>query len=71
MIMCLKPVVTGLVLFSIVLATVSAQAQVSIDVSKITCDEYVHDKIPSDALALANRRLVKWLLSCQTQQPDY
>ena len=27
--------------------TVSAQAQVSIDVSKITCDEYVHDKIPT------------------------
>ena len=41
------PVVTGLVLSSIVFATVSAQAQVSIDVSKITCDEYVHDKIPS------------------------
>jgi hypothetical protein len=34
--MCLKPIVTGLVLSSIVFATVSAQAQVSIDVSKIT-----------------------------------
>jgi acid stress chaperone HdeB len=45
--MCLKPVVRGLVLSSIVFATVSAQAQVSIDVSKITCDEYVHDKIPT------------------------
>ena len=45
--MCLKPIVTGLVLSSIVFATVSAQAQVSIDVSKITCDEYVHDKIPT------------------------
>jgi len=45
--MCLKPIVTGLVLFSIVLAMVSAQAQVSIDVSKITCAEYVHDKIPT------------------------
>ena len=40
------PIVTGLVLTSIVFATVSAQAQVSIDVSKITCDQYVHDKIP-------------------------
>ena len=45
--MCPKPIVRGLVLSSIVLATVSAQAQVSIDVSKITCDEYVHDKIPT------------------------
>jgi acid stress chaperone HdeB len=41
------PIVTGLVLSSIVFATVSAQAQVSIDVSKITCDQYVHDKIPT------------------------
>jgi len=40
------PIVAGLVLSSIVFATLSAQAQVSIDVSKITCDEYVHDKIP-------------------------
>ena len=39
--------VTGLVLSSIVFATVSTQAQVSIDVSKITCDEYVHDEIPT------------------------
>ena len=67
------PIVAGLVLSSIVFATASAQAQVSIDVSKITCDEYVHDKIPGarDALALVNRRLVKWLLSCQTHQLDY
>jgi len=41
------PFVTGLVLSSIVFATVSTQAQVSIDVSKITCDEYVHDQIPT------------------------
>jgi hypothetical protein len=41
------PIVTGLVLSSIVFATVSTQAQVSIDVSKITCDQYVHDKIPT------------------------
>jgi hypothetical protein len=47
MIMRCKPIVTGLVLSSIVFATVSTQAQVSIDVSKITCDEYVHDKIPT------------------------
>jgi acid stress chaperone HdeB len=46
MIMRCTPIVTGLVLSSIVFATVSTQAQVSIDVSKITCDEYVHDKIP-------------------------
>jgi hypothetical protein len=41
------PIVTGLVLSSIVFATVSTQAQVSIDLSKITCDEYVHDQIPT------------------------
>jgi hypothetical protein len=73
--------ITALVLSSIVFAPVSARAQVSIDVSKITCDEYVHGKIPTPAcrvvggarhaLALANRHLVKWLLSCQTQQWDY
>ena len=39
------PIVAGLVLSSIVFATVSTQAQVSIDLSKITCDEYVHDQI--------------------------
>ena len=42
------PVATGLVLSSLVFTMVSAQAQVSIDVSKITCDEYVHDKIRVD-----------------------
>ena len=41
-----KPIVTGLALSSIVFATASAQ-EVSIDVSKITCDEYVHDRIPT------------------------
>jgi len=41
------PIVTGLVFILIVFATVSARAQVSIDFSKITCDEYVHDKIPA------------------------
>src|SRR6476661_5702795 len=71
MIMCLKPIVTGLVLFSIVLATVSAQAQVSIDVSKITCDEYVHDKIPTPDFASfsavgsreARSMLSRWLIA--------
>jgi hypothetical protein len=38
------PIITGLVLS---FATVSTQAQVSIDMSKITCDEYVHDRIPT------------------------
>jgi hypothetical protein len=47
MIMRRTPIVAGLVLSSIVFATASAQAQVSIDVSKITCDEYVHDRIPT------------------------
>jgi hypothetical protein len=47
MIMRTTPIVAGLVLSSIVFATVAAQAQVSIDVSKITCDEYVHDRIPT------------------------
>jgi acid stress chaperone HdeB len=41
------PIVTAVGLSSIVFATVSVRAQVSIDVSKITCDEYVHDKIPT------------------------
>ena len=41
------PFVTAVVLSSTVFAMVSVQAQVSIDVSKITCDEYVHDKIPT------------------------
>src|SRR5256886_16784787 len=41
------PFVTAVVLSSTVFAMVSVRAQVSIDVSKITCDEYVHDKIPT------------------------
>jgi acid stress chaperone HdeB len=44
-IMSPKPIVTGLVFSSIVFATASTQAQVVIvDVSKITCDQYVHAK---------------------------
>ena len=67
------PIVTGLVLSSIVFATVSAQAQVSIDVSKITCGEYVHDKIPtSDFISFsavgslpleARSMLSRWLIA--------
>src|SRR6266540_4595680 len=40
-----KPIVTGLVFSSIVFATASTQARVIVDVSKITCDQYVHAKI--------------------------
>ena len=47
------PIVAGLVLSSIVFATVSTQAQVSIDVSKITCDQYVHSKITTPNLIAA------------------
>ena len=65
------PIVTGLVLTSIVFATVSAQAQVSIDVSKITCDQYVHDKIPTPDFASfsavgslqARAMLSRWLIA--------
>ena len=37
-----KLIVTGSLLSSIVLAPAPTQAQVSVDVSKITCDQYVH-----------------------------
>ena len=67
------PIVAGLVLSSIVLAAVSARAQVSIDFSKITCDEYVHDKIPiSDFISFsavgslpfeARSMLSRWLIA--------
>ena len=67
------PIVTGLVLSSIVLAAVSARAQVSIDFSKITCDEYVHDKIPTSdfisfsavgSLSLEARSMLsRWLIA--------
>jgi hypothetical protein len=48
-----KPIVTGLVLSSIVFVTASAQAQVIVDVSKITCDQYVHAKITTPNLIAA------------------
>ena len=62
------PIVAGLVLSSIVFTTVSTQAQVSIDVSKITCDQYVHNKIPTPdfvrwlRLSEQNFRVDKWNL---------
>jgi len=40
-----KPIATGIVFSSIVFATASTQAQVVVDVSKITCDQFVHAKI--------------------------
>ena len=63
------PIVAGLV--TIVFATASAQAQVSIDVSKITCDQYVHDKIPTPDFASfstvgslqARAMLSRWLIA--------
>jgi hypothetical protein len=68
-----KPIVTGLVLSSIVFATVSARAQVSVDFSKITCNEYVHDEIPtSDFISFsavgslpfeARSMLSRWLIA--------
>ena len=71
--MCPKLTVTGLVFSAIVFATVSTQAQVSIDFSKITCDEYVHDKIPtSDFISFsalgplpfeARSMLSRWLIA--------
>src|SRR5215831_19033702 len=65
--------ITALVLSSVVFAPVSARAQVSIDVSKITCDEYVHDKIPTSdfisfsavgSLSLEARSMLsRWLIA--------
>jgi acid stress chaperone HdeB len=48
-----KPVFKGLVLSLIAFATASAQAQVIVDVSKITCDQYVHAKITTPNLLAA------------------
>ena len=60
--------IIALVLSSVVFAPVSARAQVGIEVSKITCDEYVHDKIPtSDVISfpavgslVARAMLLRW-----------
>ena len=45
------PIVAGLVLSSIVFAP--ASAQVVVDVSKITCDQYVYSKITTPNLIAA------------------
>jgi len=45
MIMRCTPIVARLVFSSIVFAPASTQAQVTVDVTKITCDQFVHDKI--------------------------
>jgi hypothetical protein len=71
MLMRCTPIVTGLVLSSIVFAPASAQAQVSINLSKITCDQYVHDKIPTPDFASfsavgslqARATLSRWLIA--------
>jgi hypothetical protein len=65
------PIVTGLVFSSIVFAPALTQGQVSIDVSKITCDQYVHDKIPTPNFASfsavgsleARAMLSRWLIA--------
>ena len=65
------PIVAGLVLSSIVFATVSAQAQVKVDATKITCDQYVHNKIPTPDFASfsavgsleARSMLSRWLIA--------
>src|SRR2546421_13034445 len=67
------PFVTAVVLSSTVFAMVSVQAQVSIDGSKITFGEYVHDKIPtSDFVSFsavgslpleARSMLSRWLIA--------
>jgi hypothetical protein len=49
--MYIKLAVSGLILA--VASASSVQAQVSIDVSKITCDQYVHSKISSPNLIAA------------------
>ena len=46
-----KPIATGIVFSSIVFATASAQAQVSVDVSKITCDQVGHNVRPLNLAA--------------------
>ena len=64
------PIVAGLVLSSC-FCYASAQAQVNIDVSKITCDQYVHDKIPTPDFASfsavgsleARSMLSRWLIA--------
>ena len=49
--MQLKVIVSGTILA--VASATSLQAQVTIDVSKITCDQFVHSKISSPSLIAA------------------
>ena len=46
--MLLNRIVSGLVLA--IVSTASAQAQVTLDASKVTCDQFVHSKISSPRL---------------------
>jgi acid stress chaperone HdeB len=46
-----KPIATGIVFSSIFFATASAQAQVSVDVSTITCDQVGHNVQPLNLAA--------------------
>jgi acid stress chaperone HdeB len=48
-----KLVVTGTILCSMIFINGSAQAQVTVDVSKVTCDQYVHSKISTPNLIAA------------------
>jgi len=48
-----KHIVTGLVFCLIVFAATSTRAQVTIDASKITCDQFVHSKVSSPRLIAA------------------
>src|SRR5262245_58850237 len=57
-----KPIVLGIVFSSIVFATASTQAQVIVDVSKITCDQFVHAKIATPLyLAAWLYQAAEWL----------
>ena len=46
-------IVTASILSSMVFTTGSARAQVTVDVSKVTCDQYVHSKISTPNLIAA------------------
>jgi HdeA/HdeB family len=46
-------VLTGSILSSMVFTTGSARSQVTIDVAKVTCDQYVHSKISNPNMIAA------------------
>ena len=48
--MCLKPVISALIL---ALIATSAEAQVQLDLSKVTCDQFVHHKVGSPRVMAA------------------